>query len=215
MSCIHASELAEPLPLPPTPNEFKVHEDEPDTEDESVSSEVNSVEKVAALELMEFSRSNSKASGSAESTHPCTELRNQARQDLEGNVEVTGGLVVPAERRFSRRQLRQHGKGVIPKARIKTVKMTLVIVAAFILCWSPFCIINMLFVFDALKKDTSLKIALSTLTQSLAHLNSAVNPIIFWLFTGKNKSSANKRKQVKPVMNNTLTVATNSSPREA
>lgn len=79
----------------------------------------------------------------------------------------------------------QHGSGVIPRARIKTIKMTLVIVAAFILCWSPFYIINLCTVFGLMKADN----ALSTLSQSLAHLNSAVNPIIFWLFSSKRNSS--------------------------
>lgn len=79
----------------------------------------------------------------------------------------------------------QHGSGVIPRARIKTIKMTLVIVAAFILCWSPFYIINLCAVFGWVKPGN----ALSTFSQSLAHLNSAVNPIIFWLFSSKRNSS--------------------------
>lgn len=79
----------------------------------------------------------------------------------------------------------QHGSGVIPKARIKTIKMTLVIVAAYILCWSPFCIINLCSVFRLMKEDSNITIAIKTLTQSLAHLNSAVNPIIFWIFSSK------------------------------
>lgn len=82
----------------------------------------------------------------------------------------------------------QHGSGVIPKARIKTIKMTLVIVAAFVLCWSPFYIINMCSVFGWMKNDTNFATALRTLSQSLAHLNSAVNPIIFWLFSSKRNS---------------------------
>lgn len=84
----------------------------------------------------------------------------------------------------------QHGSGVIPKARIKTIKMTLVIVAAFVLCWSPFCIINLCSVFGIMKSDTNWSIALMTLSQSLAHLNSAVNPIIFWIFSSKRSSSS-------------------------
>lgn len=82
----------------------------------------------------------------------------------------------------------QHGSGVIPAARIKTVKMTLVIVAVYILCWSPFCIINLCSVFGLMKNDTTISIALMTLTQSLAHLNSAVNPIIFWMFSSKRNN---------------------------
>lgn len=83
----------------------------------------------------------------------------------------------------------QHGSGVIPQARIKTIKMTLVIVAAFILCWAPFYIINLCSVFGLIKKETNFTMALKTLTQSLAHLNSAVNPIIFWLFSSKRSQT--------------------------
>lgn len=85
----------------------------------------------------------------------------------------------------------QHGSGVIPKARIKTIKMTLVIVLAFILCWVPFCIINLCHVFGLLKNDTYVTTALMTLSQSLAHLNSAMNPIIFWLFSSRRNNQQN------------------------
>lgn len=83
----------------------------------------------------------------------------------------------------------QHGIGVIPKARIKTIKMTLVIVFAFILCWLPFCIINLCSVFELIRNDTHFAMAILTFSQSLAHLNSAVNPIIFWLFSSKRRTS--------------------------
>lgn len=90
----------------------------------------------------------------------------------------------------------QHGRGVIPKARIKTIKMTLVIVAAYVLCWSPFFIINICVVFGFISKDTDVTIALSTLTQSLAHLNSAANPIIFWLFSSKRHNNQKARTRM-------------------
>ena len=89
----------------------------------------------------------------------------------------------------------QHGSGVIPKARIKTIKMTLVIVVAYILCWSPFLILNLCGVFGLIKNDTNVSHALLTLSQSLAHLNSAVNPIIFWLFSSKRNNSNNNKKR--------------------
>ena len=88
----------------------------------------------------------------------------------------------------------QHGSGVIPRARIKTIKMTLVIVVAYILCWSPFCIINFCSIFSLIDaRTTEFGLALSTLSQSLSFLNSAVNPIIFWLFSSKRNSPATGR----------------------
>ena len=40
---------------------------------------------------------------------------------------------------------RASSRGLIPKAKVKTVKMTFVIIFVFILCWSPY------FVFDLLQ----------------------------------------------------------------
>lgn len=108
----------------------------------------------------------------------------------------------------------QHGSGMIPKARIKTIKMTLVIVIAYILCWSPFLILNLCGVFGLIKNDTSVSHALLTLTQSLAHLNSAVNPIIFWLFSSKrNNANAQANRIKKPESNKTAATTTSAASK--
>ncbi|XP_037090189.1 cardioacceleratory peptide receptor-like isoform X2 [Pollicipes pollicipes] len=78
---------------------------------------------------------------------------------------------------------RASSRGIIPKAKIKTVKMTFVIVSVFILCWSPYFIFNLLHVFHLLPKNQTIA-ALSTFFQSLAPLNSAANPIIYCIFSG-------------------------------
>lgn len=75
----------------------------------------------------------------------------------------------------------QHGSGIIPRARVKTIKMTLFIVSAYVTSWSPFLIINTLVVFDILEEDVAMQ-SFRTLSQTFAHLNSAVNPIIYWIF---------------------------------
>ncbi|KAJ8320328.1 hypothetical protein KUTeg_001915 [Tegillarca granosa] len=75
-------------------------------------------------------------------------------------------------------------RGVLPKAKIKTIKMTLVIVLAFIFCWSPFFIFDLLFVYGNIVK-TNDTIAISTFIQSLAPLNSAANPVVYILFNYK------------------------------
>lgn len=99
-------------------------------------------------------------------------------------------VVAKNQKRTVEARTQQHGNGLIPKARIKTVKMTFVIVIAFILCWSPFCIINLFQVFGLLGEDSHFTTALTTLSMSLVHLNSAVNPIIFWLFSSKRHNSS-------------------------
>jgi neuropeptide S receptor 1 len=77
---------------------------------------------------------------------------------------------------------RASSRGIIPRAKVKTVKMTVVIVIVFILCWSPYIIFDLLQVFDQIP-NTQTNIAIATLIQSLAPLNSAANPLIYCLFS--------------------------------
>ncbi|KAL7299179.1 hypothetical protein TKK_0007775 [Trichogramma kaykai] len=76
----------------------------------------------------------------------------------------------------------ESGRGIIPRAKIKTIKMTLVIVLVFILCWSPYMFFDLLQVYGYIPK-TQTATAIASLVQSLAHLNSAANPIIYCLFS--------------------------------
>ncbi|KAF7998540.1 hypothetical protein HCN44_010948 [Aphidius gifuensis] len=80
------------------------------------------------------------------------------------------------------RDRRASSRGLIPRAKIKTVKMTFVIVFVFILCWSPYFTFDLLQVYGYIPK-TQTNIALATFIQSLAPLNSAANPIIYCLFS--------------------------------
>ncbi|XP_053203694.1 cardioacceleratory peptide receptor-like [Panonychus citri] len=77
---------------------------------------------------------------------------------------------------------RMSSRGVIPRAKIKTVKMTLVIIFVFILCWSPYFVWDLLQVYQQIPK-TQTTVAISTFIQSLAPLNSAANPLIYCLFS--------------------------------
>lgn len=132
--------------------------------------------------LFEMSEINTAESNTSMRKKCCRQITTLSSNSNTTTITIAGG----ANRNYT---AQQHGSGVIPKARIKTIKMTLVIVAAFVLCWSPFCIINLCSVFGLIKNNTNWTIALMTLSQSLAHLNSAVNPIIFWLFSSKRSSS--------------------------
>lgn len=77
---------------------------------------------------------------------------------------------------------RASSRGIIPRAKVKTVKMTIVIVIVFVLCWSPYIIFDLLQVFEKIPK-TQTNMAIATLIQSLAPLNSAANPLIYCLFS--------------------------------
>lgn len=80
---------------------------------------------------------------------------------------------------------RASSRGIIPRAKVKTVKMTFVIVIVFILCWSPYIIFDLLQVFDKIP-TTQTFIAIASMVQSLAPLNSAANPLIYCLFSNES-----------------------------
>jgi len=79
---------------------------------------------------------------------------------------------------------RASSRGIIPRAKVKTVKMTLTIVFVFIICWSPYIIFDLLQVFDQIPHSQA-NIALASFVQSLAPLNSAANPLIYCLFSSQ------------------------------
>nr|AGZ94838.1 vasotocin receptor V1a2 [Heteropneustes fossilis] len=72
----------------------------------------------------------------------------------------------------------------ISRAKIRTVKMTFVIVLAYIVCWAPFFIVQMWSVWDKnFLWDDSENLAV-TLSALLASLNSCCNPWIYMIFSG-------------------------------
>uniref|UniRef100_A0A3P8XRZ7 G-protein coupled receptors family 1 profile domain-containing protein n=1 Tax=Esox lucius TaxID=8010 RepID=A0A3P8XRZ7_ESOLU len=72
----------------------------------------------------------------------------------------------------------------ISRAKLRTVKMTSVIVLVYIICWSPFFIVQMWSVWDEnFAWDDSENTAV-TLSALLASLNSCCNPWIYMIFSG-------------------------------
>ncbi|XP_062616267.1 cardioacceleratory peptide receptor-like [Saccostrea cucullata] len=74
--------------------------------------------------------------------------------------------------------------GLIPKAKIKSIKMTFVIVLAFIFCWLPYFVYDLYQLYGPF--DHQRLEAVTTFIQSLAPLNSAANPVIFLIFNYKS-----------------------------
>ncbi|KAM6161926.1 oxytocin receptor [Erethizon dorsatum] len=70
---------------------------------------------------------------------------------------------------------------LISKAKIRTVKMTFIVVLAFIVCWTPFFFVQMWSVWDA---DAPTEASAFIIAMLLASLNSCCNPWIYMLFTG-------------------------------
>uniref|UniRef100_A0A2A4JWG3 G-protein coupled receptors family 1 profile domain-containing protein n=1 Tax=Heliothis virescens TaxID=7102 RepID=A0A2A4JWG3_HELVI len=77
---------------------------------------------------------------------------------------------------------RASSRGLIPRAKIKSVKMTFVIVFVFVLCWSPYIVFDLLQVYQHIPPSET-NFAIATLIQSLAPLNSAANPLICCMFS--------------------------------
>ncbi|XP_034031908.1 arginine vasopressin receptor 1Aa [Thalassophryne amazonica] len=72
----------------------------------------------------------------------------------------------------------------ISRAKLRTVKMTLVIVLAYILCWAPFFAVQMWSVWDTNSIFHDSENAVVTLSALLASLNSCCNPWIYMIFSG-------------------------------
>ncbi|KAM6927572.1 vasopressin V2 receptor [Xenentodon cancila] len=76
---------------------------------------------------------------------------------------------------------RASSAAVVSKARVKTVKMTVVILLAYIICWAPFFTVQLWSVWDA---EAPTQTAVFTILMLLASLNSCVNPCIYLMFSG-------------------------------
>ncbi|MEQ2192504.1 [Arg8]-vasotocin receptor [Xenoophorus captivus] len=72
----------------------------------------------------------------------------------------------------------------ISRAKLRTVKMTFVIVVAYMVCWAPFFTVQMWSVWDKTFSWHDSENAAVTLSALLASLNSCCNPWIYMIFSG-------------------------------
>ncbi|XP_077453417.1 arginine vasopressin receptor 1Aa isoform X2 [Stigmatopora argus] len=72
----------------------------------------------------------------------------------------------------------------ISRAKLRTVKMTFVIVLAYVVCWAPFFTVQMWSVWDDELRFADSENTAVTLTALLASLNSCCNPWIYMIFSG-------------------------------
>ncbi|XP_047418366.1 neuropeptide S receptor isoform X2 [Sciurus carolinensis] len=75
-----------------------------------------------------------------------------------------------------------YNRGLISKAKIKAIKYSIVIILAFICCWSPYFLFDILDNFNLLP-DTKERFYASVIIQNLPALNSAINPLIYCVFS--------------------------------
>uniref|UniRef100_A0A8D0GJX4 Neuropeptide S receptor n=1 Tax=Sphenodon punctatus TaxID=8508 RepID=A0A8D0GJX4_SPHPU len=71
---------------------------------------------------------------------------------------------------------------IISKAKVKAIKYSIVVILAFLLCWSPYFLFDILDNFDVLPK-TKERYYAAVIIQNLPALNSAINPIIYCVFS--------------------------------
>ncbi|XP_034444711.1 arginine vasopressin receptor 1Aa [Hippoglossus hippoglossus] len=72
----------------------------------------------------------------------------------------------------------------ISRAKLRTVKMTFVIVLAYIICWAPFFTVQMWSVWDENFQYADSENTAVTISALLASLNSCCNPWIYMIFSG-------------------------------
>ncbi|XP_063306710.1 neuropeptide S receptor [Pelobates fuscus] len=76
-------------------------------------------------------------------------------------------------------------RGLISKAKMKAIKYSMVVILAFILCWGPYFMFDILDNFDMIP-ETKERIYASVIIQNLPVLNSAINPLIYCIFSNKH-----------------------------
>ncbi|XP_014639969.1 PREDICTED: neuropeptide S receptor isoform X3 [Ceratotherium simum simum] len=75
-----------------------------------------------------------------------------------------------------------YNRGLISKAKIKAIKYSIIIILAFVCCWSPYFLFDILDNFSLLP-DTKERFYASVIIQNLPALNSAINPLIYCVFS--------------------------------
>uniref|UniRef100_A0A8D2F9A6 Neuropeptide S receptor 1 n=1 Tax=Theropithecus gelada TaxID=9565 RepID=A0A8D2F9A6_THEGE len=83
--------------------------------------------------------------------------------------------------------------GLISKAKIKAIKYSIVIILAFICCWSPYFLFDILDNFNLLP-DTQERFHASVIIQNLPALNSAINPLIYCVFSSSISFPCGERR---------------------
>ena len=76
-------------------------------------------------------------------------------------------------------RLQSSSRGNLPAAKVKTLKMTIVIGAAFIACSLPYHVLEMLYSFSEHGRVSG---RVAAVFGAMAVANSAINPYIFMLF---------------------------------
>ncbi|ROT61322.1 putative gonadotropin-releasing hormone II receptor isoform X2, partial [Penaeus vannamei] len=77
--------------------------------------------------------------------------------------------------------IRRSSLGYLGRARARTIKMTISIVLAFFICWTPYVVISLWFCFDRSAAEL-LDVKVQKGLFFFACTNSCVNPIVYGIF---------------------------------
>ncbi|XP_029299597.1 gonadotropin-releasing hormone II receptor-like [Cottoperca gobio] len=84
--------------------------------------------------------------------------------------------------RYVEHCLRRSGTDMIPKTRIKTLKMTIVIVSSFVICWTPYYLLGIWYWFQpAIIQHTPEYVHHILLV--FGNLNTCCDPVIYSFYT--------------------------------
>ncbi|NXF30117.1 V1BR protein, partial [Nyctibius bracteatus] len=124
----------------------------------------------------------------------CYEICKNLKGKTQSGAPGTGGPMVaaPPAPCFSEQRgqcpggqpSRVSSVRTISRAKIRTVKMTFVIVVAYVACWAPFFSMQMWSVWDEDAPDDESTNVAFTITMLLASLSSCCNPWIYMFFSG-------------------------------
>ncbi|KAH1171054.1 vasopressin V1b receptor [Mauremys mutica] len=107
----------------------------------------------------------------------CHEICKNLRGKTQSGAEMGAG-------RHCSQASRVSSVRTISRAKIRTVKMTFVIVLAYVACWAPFFSVQMWSVWDENAPDDESTNMAFTITMLLASLSSCCNPWIYMFFSG-------------------------------
>ncbi|XP_041918393.1 putative gonadotropin-releasing hormone II receptor isoform X1 [Alosa sapidissima] len=80
-------------------------------------------------------------------------------------------------------RLRRSNNNIIPKARMRTLKMSIVIVSSFIVCWTPYYLLGLWYWFSPEGLVEAVSDSLTHLLFLFGLLNACLDPLIYGLFS--------------------------------
>uniref|UniRef100_A0A3P9LSA8 Type II GnRH receptor n=1 Tax=Oryzias latipes TaxID=8090 RepID=A0A3P9LSA8_ORYLA len=84
----------------------------------------------------------------------------------------------------------------IPKARMRTLKMSIVIVTSFIICWTPYYLLGLWYWLFPEKMEETVSHSLTHMLFIFGLFNACLDPITYGLFTIHLRQGAKRRRQI-------------------